>query len=127
MEDGSFFQAMTVIVCGLALALFPALLPSGTSRARDLNGQWADSPNKAWFARQKNQNNVLCCDAADGKRLEDADWKADEQGHYWVRLEGEWKQVPDSAVITPKDRPVDYAVVWIFMGQIFCFMAGAGA
>ncbi len=118
---------MTVIVCALALAALPVLLPSGTSSARDLDGHWANSPNKAWFARQKNNDGVLCCDAADGKRLEDADWKADAQGHYWVKLDGDWREVPDHAVINPKNRPVDYAVVWIFAGQIFCFMAGAGS
>lgn len=94
--------------------------------ARDLDGQYANSPNHDWFASQKNQNGTSCCDVADGHRVEDADWKSDSDGHYWVRLEEKWVIVPDQAVINPKHRPVDYAVVWIYNGVIFCFMVGTG-
>jgi hypothetical protein len=51
--------------------------------------------------------------------VDDADWKSDGAGHYQVRLDGKWIAVPDSAVINPHDRPIDYVVVWIW-GARFC-------
>lgn len=85
-----------------------------------------NSPNHQWFANQKNQNNTSCCEIADGHHLDDADWKSDDKGNYWVRIESKWREVPNYAVINPKNRPVDYAVVWIYNDTIYCFMAGAG-
>ena len=99
------------------------------SHARDLTGQYANSPNKEWFASQHNNRNVSCCEVADGHHLDDTNWKADQNGDYWVKdkeLGPDWVKVPDYAIINPKDRPVDYAVVWIYGGTIYCFMAGAG-
>jgi len=67
------------------------------------------------------------CEIADGHRVDDADWKSDDAGHYQVRLDGKWIPVPDAAVINPHDRPIDYAVVWIWRGEILCFMPGSGS
>ena len=67
---------------------------------------------------------------ADGHRVNDADWKTDANG-YLVKIEGQWVKVPEAAVINPKDRPIDYAVVWYMKYgdriTIWCFMAGAGS
>jgi hypothetical protein len=51
--------------------------------------------------------------------------------HYRVRLHGEWIVVPDSAVVTERNR-FGAAVVWPYMDaagatQIRCFLPGAGA
>lgn len=94
--------------------------------SRDLDGEYANSPGHSWFEKQKNQNGTSCCEVADGRRVDDADWKADDKGNYWVRISGNWIEVPEQAVINPRNRPVDYAVVWIYNGTIMCFMAGAG-
>jgi hypothetical protein len=39
-----------------------------------------------------------CCSNADGTALSDLDWDA-KDGHYRVRIEGQWWDVPDEAVL----------------------------
>jgi hypothetical protein len=90
-------------------------------------GGHVDDPNHDWFEHQRNSAGKPCCEIADGHRVDDADWKSDGAGHYQVRLEGKWIPVPDAAVINPHDRPIDYAVVWIWHGDILCFMPGSGS
>jgi hypothetical protein len=51
-------------------------------------------------------------------------------GHYRVRIQGEWIVVPDAAVVTEPNR-FGPAVVWPYNDrygntQIRCFMPGAG-
>src|SRR5262249_23653026 len=63
--------------------------------ARD-DGRFADSPLKPWFdhlARGKG----LCCSFADGFSVQDVDWDT-QDGHYRVRIYGQWLVVPDSEV-----------------------------
>lgn len=50
-----------------------------------------------WFKSLK-AGGVPCCDGSDATRLDDVDWET-RDGHYRVRLEGEWYDVPDDAVI----------------------------
>ena len=94
---------------------------------RAVAGGHIDDPNHAWFEHQRNSAGKPCCEIADGHRVDDADWKSDGAGHYQVRLDGKWIPVPDAAVINPHDRPIDYAVVWIWHGEILCFMPGSGS
>lgn len=117
--------SIVIVFCCILMMFFMAL-PVRHSYGRDLNGQYDNDPNHSWFERQKNQAGGLCCEIADGHRIEDADWGW-KDGHYWIRLDGKTFIVPDEAVIDPKDRPVDYAVVWIWNGKITCFMSGAGS
>jgi len=86
-----------------------------------------NDPNHDWFEHQRNLANQSCCEIADGHRVDDADWKSDGAEHYQVRLDGKWIAVPDASVINPPDRPIDYAVVWIWHGEILCFMPGSGS
>lgn len=51
-----------------------------------------------WFLSLRNKNRVPCCDGSDAKRLDDVDWES-RDGHYRVKLNGEWVDVPDDAVI----------------------------
>jgi hypothetical protein len=44
-----------------------------------------------------------CCSNADGTALSDVDWET-KDGHYRVRLEGQWRDVPDDAVIKEPNR-----------------------
>jgi hypothetical protein len=111
----------------------PASAPSGGSTrivalARD-DGRYASSPLKSWFD-QLASGNGLCCSFADGFRVDDVDWDT-RDGHYRVRLNGEWIVVPDNAVVSEPNR-FGPAVVWPYMGsdgqtQIRCFLPGAGA
>jgi hypothetical protein len=96
--------------------------------ARD-DGRYADSPLKLWFD-QLASGKGLCCSFADGFQVENVDWDT-QDGHYRVRLYGEWIVVPDNAVVTEPNK-FGPAVVWPYMGtdgqtHIRCFLPGAGA
>ena len=111
----------TIIAVALALAL---VMPAS---ARD-GGRFAASPLKPWFDQLKSGKG-LCCSFADGVTVEDVDWDVHD-GHYRVRLDGEWLAVPDAAVVAEPNR-YGRAVVWPYQDasgatQIRCFMPGAG-
>ena len=65
--------------------------------ARD-DGRYANSPLKSWFDSLKSGKGP-CCSDADGSAVADVDWES-KDGHYRVRLEGQWIDVPDDALIT---------------------------
>jgi len=95
--------------------------------ARD-DGRYANSPLKSWFD-QLASGKGLCCSFADGFRVDDVDWDT-QDGHYRVRLNGEWIVVPDNAVVTEPNK-FGAAVVWPYMNsdgqtQIRCFLPGSG-
>jgi hypothetical protein len=110
----------------LAVIVWIAGLDPTTLYARD-DGRFANSPLKEWFDRLASRNG-LCCAFADGVSVQDVDWDSQE-GHYRVRIYGEWFVVPDAAVVTEPNR-VGPAVVWPYNDgygntQIRCFMPGA--
>jgi hypothetical protein len=95
--------------------------------ARD-DGRFSDSPLKPWFDRLASGKG-LCCSSADGVTVEDVDWDT-QDGHYRVRIYGQWLVVPDAAVVAEPNR-FGPTVVWPYKDndettQIRCFMPGAG-
>ena len=100
-------------------------LTSQFSHARD-DGRYANSPLKAWFDSLKSGKGP-CCSDADGYAVADPDWES-KSGHYRVRIEGEWHDVPDDAVITEPNR-AGRTMVWPIKGwggmTIRCFMPGS--
>jgi hypothetical protein len=50
-------------------------------------------------------SNGKCCSFADGLSSSDIEWDT-EDGHYRVRLHGEWVNVPNSSVVTEANRYV---------------------
>lgn len=80
----------------------------------------------SWFKGLKNKIKTPCCDGNDGKRVDDADWES-KDGHYRVRIDGKWLDVPDSAIV---DGPnlAGHTMVWPITGYmgttIRCFMPG---
>src|SRR5262245_19322823 len=76
--------------------------------ARD-DGRYTDSPLKPWFDGLRSHLGP-CCSDADGVAVADPDWES-HQGHYRVRLDGEWIDVPDDAVITEPNR-AGRTMVW---------------
>lgn len=109
------------LIAFLALTLTTTKAP-----ARDLGGQYANSPLKQWFDGLKSGKGP-CCSDADGYVVSDPDWES-KNGHYRVRIEGVWYDVPDDAVITEPNR-VGRTMVWPLKGwggvTIRCFMPGA--
>jgi len=92
-------------------------------------GQFDNVPDdvRAWFKSVKSPKGVPCCDISDGHRT-DYDIR---EGAYWVPIEGEWRQVPDGAVILDAGNPVGEAIVWYVHHRgsivISCFVPGGGA
>lgn len=81
-----------------------------------------------WFKSLRSQGLNICCDGSDAKSIEDPDWENDA-GHYRVRLESKWFDVPDTAVVTVPNR-YGRALVWpIYVNgrptMIRCFMPGS--
>jgi hypothetical protein len=81
-----------------------------------------------WFMGLKSKGKMACCDGSEATRLEDADWEA-KDGHYRVRLNGEWVDVPDHAVVEEPNL-AGPTMVWPYyldgrMTGVRCFMPGA--
>jgi hypothetical protein len=93
---------------------------------RDLDGRYARSPLKEWFDSLRSGKGP-CCSDADGSAVSDVDWES-SNGRYRVRIEGEWFDVPEDAVITEPNR-VGRTMVWPIRGYagltIRCFMPGS--
>jgi hypothetical protein len=106
-------------LCGLVALITPTF-------GRDLDGRYANSPLKPWFDGLKSGKGA-CCTDADGKVVEDADWQS-KDGSYRVKIDGEWYDVPDDAVITEPNR-AGRTMVWPIKAwgtiNIRCFMPGS--
>jgi len=109
----------SLMAASLAAGLF------GNALARD-DGRFATSPLKPWFDSLRSGKGP-CCSDADGTAVADPDWESKE-GHYRVRLDGEWILVPDDAVITEPNR-AGRTMVWPVKGSlgtsIRCFLPGS--
>ena len=98
----------------------------GFALARD-DGRFAGAnPEiKQWFDSLASKRGP-CCSDADGFALSDVDWES-RDGHYRVRIGGNWHDIPDEAIITVPNR-VGRTMVWpITYGNetiIRCFMPG---
>lgn len=116
---------MTRILYWIIAILICAIAVISIAQARD-DGRYAQSPFKEWFNSLTNKHNVPCCDTADGRRVDDADVEI-EGNHYRVRIDGQWIDVPDDAVITAPNR-AGVPIVWPYSQdgaiRIRCFIAG---
>ncbi len=106
--------------------LFAALsLGIACASAHD-DGRYANSPLKPWFESLHSKGGGPCCANADGLELTDVDWDT-RDGHYRVRIQGQWIDVPDDRVITEPNR-TGRTIVWPYYinGRPFvrCFMPG---
>jgi hypothetical protein len=109
------------------IAAWLTTLVSNPLVARE-DGRFANSPLKLWFDRLASDKG-LCCSFADGVAVQDVDWDT-QDGHYRVRIYGQWFVVPEDAVVTEPNR-FGPTVVWPYRDydgatQIRCFMPGAG-
>ena len=98
---------------------------AGAVEARD-DGRYSQSPLKPWFDSLKSGKGP-CCSDADGFAVSGPDWES-RNGHYLVRIDNEWIEVPDDAVITEPNR-VGTTMVWPIKGSlgisIRCFLPGS--
>jgi len=85
----------------------------------------------SWFESLKSGKGP-CCSGADGTALSDTDWEV-RDGHYRVRIQRQWWDVPEKAVINEPNRagptmvwPVyDWTLGKSLRIDIRCFMPGA--
>jgi hypothetical protein len=121
------------LLVGFLTAALIVLLTGEPRRthARDLDGRYAGSPLKPWFDHLSSGKG-LCCSDADGTALSDVDWEA-KDGHYRVRIDSEWYDVPPDAVITEPNR-AGRTMVWPYQTReldgrtgwaVRCFMPGS--
>jgi hypothetical protein len=114
------------LLSGVMLVCLVGGFEVGALKARDLDGRYADSPLHDWFNHLASSKG-LCCSIADGVAVADPDWES-KDGHYRVRLEAGWVDVPDDAVIKEPNR-AGRTMVWpvrINDGfAIRCFMPGS--
>jgi len=122
-RDRAGRSKMRMMIAGMLLALPLAADPG---QARDPDGRYANSPLKQWFDSLKSGRGP-CCSDADGSAVSDVDWES-KGGHYRVRIDGDWHDVPEDAVITEPNR-VGRTMVWPIKGylglSIRCFMPGS--
>ena len=121
---------MIVVALSFGLVVGGRVAAPRVADARDLDGRYAGSPLKEWFDSLRSSKGP-CCSDADGTALSDVDWEA-KDGHYRVRIEGQWWDVPDEAVISEPNR-AGRTMVWpIYYGSrnetirvdIRCFIPG---
>jgi hypothetical protein len=109
--------------CSLLVLACALLMPTSVI-ARD-DGRYANSPLKPWFDSLRSDKG-LCCSVADGRTVADPDWES-RDGHYRVRIDGEWITVPDDAVIKGPNL-AGHTIVWPIKGSlgttIRCFLPG---
>lgn len=121
----------------LLLALFTSGFHGAVpvAHARDLTGRYANSDLKPWFDGLASKKGP-CCSDADGTALSDVDWES-RDGHYRVRIEDQWIDVPDDAVLEGPNR-AGRTMVWPMYHrdyasgkppsiEIRCFLPGPGA
>ena len=123
---GRATRLRTTLTIGFAVLLLGLVSQLGHARDR---GQYANAnPElRAWFNGLKSGKGP-CCSDADGTAVSDVDWESGN-GHYRVRIDGEWVAVPDNAVITEPNR-VGRTMVWPIrdgVGGLYvrCFMPGS--
>jgi len=125
MMDHDSPRAIRIFLAVIALiVLVMAVFHHRPVRAHDHSRPDLDG----WFKSLRNKNTVPCCDGSDAMRLSDVDWDA-KDGHYRVRLEGEWVDVPDTAVIESPNR-AGQTMVWPYylnggLRGVRCFMPGS--
>lgn len=87
---------------------------------------------REWVRGLKDKRGIGCCDTADGYPAE-YDWDI-AKGKYRVRIDGQWYDVPDDALLTEPNK-LGYATVWwiptfqpdgTMKPLIRCFLPGAG-
>lgn len=123
------YLVLTILAIGLAILLFMALIARSHARwSPQLAQEWGDIPDhvREWFKSVRNPQGVPCCDIADGHRTP-YDIRSDG---YWVPIAGEWRQVPQEAIVYNAGNPVGEAVVWyVRQGEstyyIRCFVSGS--
>lgn len=106
-----------------------ALLLAAIIVPRPAHGHDPNHPNlDGWYESLRTPGGGPCCGGpkTDGTVLSDADWES-KGGHYRVRVNGEWLDVPDDKVVTVPNIG-GRTIVWLYFADgkpaVRCFMPG---
>lgn len=120
MKSASHRALTVVIICLLALII----MAWHAAFAHDRERPELDS----WYRGLHADDGAWCCDGADANHLADVDWES-KDGHYRIRVDGVWWNVPEGAVISAPNRD-GRAMAWLNGGYqghtgVRCFMPGS--
>jgi hypothetical protein len=111
--------------CHGTIVIFIAMLfisTIGRARAHDHQHPGLNT----WYKSLRSSKGP-CCDGSDAMRVDDADWES-KDGHYRVRIDGEWVDVPNEAVV-PGPNLAGRSMVWPYYEyghpKARCFMPGS--
>lgn len=118
-------------VCCVFVVIVSIANQSGHLALAHDDGRFADSPLKPWFDALRSEKG-LCCSFADELAIADVDWDTKREGQqvqYRARLDGEWIDIPDAAVIAEPNK-YGRTVIWPYKDldgktQVRCFLPGA--
>jgi hypothetical protein len=117
-EMNDDFWHARLAICSVVLLVFA----TGCARAHDREHTELNS----WY-ESLHSGKGPCCDGSDATRVDDADWDTRE-GHYRVRIDGEWVDVPNDAVVDGPNR-AGRTMVWPYYldghPKARCFMPGS--
>jgi len=111
----------------MKLLIVAAILASTLAIAHEEMGPRID----AWAKGLRNASGEPCCATADAWKPVEVTWDMGA-GRYRVMLDGEWIDVPDSAVLNGPN-PAGFAMVWTYLSNdasgharkiIRCFIPG---
>lgn len=109
-------------------ALVAALLIPlhGDAFAFDSSKWGHDEATSEWFKSLRAPTGIPCCDYADGVRLEDPEWKENDDGSYSVFAKDAWHTIDKDHIVTAPNR-VGYAILWWpeHWDHPSCFLPGA--
>src|ERR1700730_14885869 len=111
--DQAANMSMKIPVLGSAFGIVGAAFIGAVQPRR--GGRYSLCPFKPWFNGLRSGKGP-CCSDADGFALSDLDWES-KSGHYRVRVDNEWIDVPDDAVITEANR-AGRTMVWPIKGSL---------
>lgn len=119
-------RAIRIFLAVVALIVLAMFLHHRPARAHDRERPDLDD----WYHGLHSDAGAWCCEGKEANHLADVDWES-KDGHYRVRVDGQWWDVPEGAVITKPNRD-GRAMAWMnggYQGHIGvrCFMAGSGA
>lgn len=124
MANARAWKYSTLTILILSLGFNPV-------QAEDKDGHYTkENPELHQWFDSLASGKGLCCSFVDGSTVKDVDWDV-KDGKYRVRLDNDWIEVPDAALITEHNR-FGMAVVWPYKDpeghtQIRCFIPGSGA
>lgn len=99
----------------------------GRSPAAGPPDKWGHDPETSqWFRGLKNPIGTPCCDYADGSRIEDPDYRENDDGSYDVFARGAWVNIDRQHIVTGTNR-IGYAILWwgLAAEKPYCFMPGS--